>query len=138
MVKTALDPAAALHDLAQIRRRLDAALGESANARRTIQKSFQDLELTFQRVRLGQRHNGELRADHTATRGGSDLSCLTKRERAVLLLIADGNSTKQVAAQLKISFKTAVTHRTHLLQKLGVHESTSLVRIAIRNGLIAA
>ena len=52
-------------------------------------------------------------------------------------LIAQGCSTKEVAAQLGITFKTAVTHRTHILRKLDLHESASLVRLAIRAGLAA-
>ena len=62
---------------------------------------------------------------------------LTPREIEVLRLIAEGLSTKQIAYRLKISFKTAVSHRSHLLQKLGIHESASLVRLAIRAGLVS-
>jgi DNA-binding NarL/FixJ family response regulator len=66
------------------------------------------------------------------------LSRLSAREKEVLRLIAQGFSTKEIAGTLNISFKTAVTHRTHLLRKLQLHESASLVRIAIRAGLVAA
>jgi len=62
---------------------------------------------------------------------------LTERERQVLVLIAEGNSTKQTAAHLGISYKTADSHRTRILEKLGVHETASMVRYAIRAGLIA-
>jgi DNA-binding CsgD family transcriptional regulator len=61
---------------------------------------------------------------------------LTKREREVLVLIAEGNSTKETAARLRISYKTADSHRTHILEKLRVHETASLVRFAVRAGLI--
>jgi two-component system, NarL family, response regulator NreC len=54
----------------------------------------------------------------------------------VLKLIAGGNSSKQVARSLGISFKTAVCHRSRLMQKLDVHETASLVRYAIRQKLI--
>jgi len=61
---------------------------------------------------------------------------LTERERQVLVLIADGNSTKEAAATLGISYKTADSHRSRILEKLGVHETASMVRYAIRAGLI--
>jgi PAS domain S-box-containing protein len=61
---------------------------------------------------------------------------LTERERQVLMLIADGNSTKNAAEKLGISYKTADSHRSRILEKLGVHETASLVRYAIRAGLV--
>jgi PAS domain S-box-containing protein len=62
---------------------------------------------------------------------------LTERERQVLVLIADGKSTKQAAQELGISYKTADSHRSRILEKLGVHETASMVRYAIRAGLVA-
>jgi PAS domain S-box-containing protein len=62
---------------------------------------------------------------------------LTERERQVLVLIADGRSTKEAAAHLGISYKTADSHRSRILEKLGIHETASMVRYAIRAGLIA-
>ena len=61
---------------------------------------------------------------------------LTPRETEVLVLIAEGLSTKKIAHQLRISFKTAACHRSRIMQKLNVHESVSPVRYAIRQGLI--
>lgn len=61
---------------------------------------------------------------------------LTERERQVLVLIADGKSTKEAAASLGISYKTADSHRSRVLEKLGVHETASMVRYAIRAGLV--
>ncbi len=66
------------------------------------------------------------------------LKLLTPREIEVLRLIAEGLSTKEIAAQLDISFKTVVSHRTHLLEKLGIHESATLVRLAVRAGIVSA
>jgi PAS domain S-box-containing protein len=63
---------------------------------------------------------------------------LTERERQVLVLIAGGKSTKEAALQLGISYKTADSHRSRILEKLGVHETASMVRYAIRAGLIEA
>jgi PAS domain S-box-containing protein len=63
---------------------------------------------------------------------------LTERERQVLVLIAQGKSTKEAAAQLGISYKTTDSHRSRILEKLGVHETASMVRYAIRAGLVEA
>ncbi|HET9326024.1 MAG TPA: response regulator transcription factor [Candidatus Eisenbacteria bacterium] len=63
---------------------------------------------------------------------------LTDREREVLQLISEGQTTKEVANTLGISVKTAGTHRTNIMRKLGVHETAGLVRYAIRQGLIRA
>jgi len=63
---------------------------------------------------------------------------LTERERQVLVLVAEGRSTKEAAARLGISYKTADSHRSRILEKLGVHETASMVRYAIRAGLIEA
>jgi len=63
-------------------------------------------------------------------------SNLTTREVQVLMLIAIGQSTKEVAASLGIAYKTADAHRTHIMEKLGVHETASIVRYAIRAGLV--
>jgi DNA-binding NarL/FixJ family response regulator len=63
---------------------------------------------------------------------------LTERERQVLVLIAQGCSTKETASQLGICYKTADSHRSRILEKLGVHETASMVRYAIRAGLIEA
>jgi DNA-binding NarL/FixJ family response regulator len=61
---------------------------------------------------------------------------LTSKERQVLQLIAEGNSTKETAALLGISVRTADSHRTKIMQKLDIHETASLVRYAIRRGLV--
>lgn len=61
---------------------------------------------------------------------------LTKRQKSVLDLIVKGQSSKEIAAELGITFKTAVTHRANIMSKLNVHELASLVREAIRRGLV--
>ena len=61
---------------------------------------------------------------------------LTSRERQVLQLISEGKSTKDVACLLGISAKTAESHRARLMHKLDIHETASLVRYAIRRGLV--
>jgi len=71
------------------------------------------------------------------TRDSTDDS-LTPREREVLQLIAEGNSTKEIAALLGVSFNTAESHRNRIMKKLNVHETAGLVRYAIRRGLASA
>jgi DNA-binding NarL/FixJ family response regulator len=72
--------------------------------------------------------------------GKSDLppDPLSGRERQVLQLIAEGKSTKEVARVLGISYKTAESHRTRLMEKLDIHETASIVRYAIRQGIVQA
>lgn len=64
------------------------------------------------------------------------LSSLTAREREVLCMIANGQSTKQVAASLGVSPKTIATHREHLMKKLDLHSVAELTRYALREGLV--
>ena len=61
---------------------------------------------------------------------------LTPREREVLQLVAEGRTTKEIAAILHVSVKTADTHRTRLMQKLDIHDIAGLTRYAIRLGLV--
>jgi two-component system response regulator NreC len=61
---------------------------------------------------------------------------LSLRERQVLQLIAEGKTTKHIAALLGISAKTVESHRTKLMQKLDIHEIAGLARYAIRHGLV--
>jgi DNA-binding NarL/FixJ family response regulator len=61
---------------------------------------------------------------------------LSGRERQVLQLVGEGKSTKDIAVHLGISVKTAESHRSRLMKKLDIHETASLVRYAIRRGLI--
>lgn len=61
---------------------------------------------------------------------------LTPRELHVLQLVAEGKTTKEIASMLGISFKTAESHRTRIMEKLNIHETAGLVRYAIRRGVI--
>jgi DNA-binding NarL/FixJ family response regulator len=63
---------------------------------------------------------------------------LTSREREVLHLVAEGRTTKAIADTLGISAKTVETHRGAIMRKLDIHDTPSLVRYAIRRGLIQA
>ncbi len=61
---------------------------------------------------------------------------LSARERQVLQLIAEGKTTRDIAALIHVSAKTVETHRARLMQKLEIHEIAGLVRYAIRKGLV--
>jgi len=67
---------------------------------------------------------------------GGGVAALTDREREVLRLIAEGHSSKGIAALLGVSYKTIETHRTNLMDKVGIHKVSGLVRLAIRDGLV--
>jgi DNA-binding NarL/FixJ family response regulator len=75
----------------------------------------------LERVRRGDRVPGQV---------------LTPREDEVVKLIAEGHSSKEIAAALTISVKTVERHRANILQKLGMRDRTELTRYAIRAGLI--
>ena len=61
---------------------------------------------------------------------------LTSRQREILQLIAEGNSTKEIANKLNVSIKTVETHRMQLMDRIGIHDVAGLVRYAIRMGII--
>jgi two-component system response regulator NreC len=61
---------------------------------------------------------------------------LTSRERQILQLIAEGQSSKEIATLLGISAKTAEAHRARIMRKLDLHGTASLVRYAIRQGMV--
>ncbi len=60
---------------------------------------------------------------------------LTGREREVLQLLAEGNSTKQIAIQLHVSISTVETHRRQIMEKLGLHSIAELTKYAIKEGI---
>ncbi|MDF7798672.1 response regulator transcription factor [Pontiellaceae bacterium B1224] len=63
---------------------------------------------------------------------------LTEREREVLQLLAEGDSSKEIADKLCLSLPTIHTHRQHMMQKLGARGVADLVRYAIREGIISS
>jgi DNA-binding NarL/FixJ family response regulator len=62
---------------------------------------------------------------------------ITPRELQVLDLVCQGHSTKKIAGQLSISFKTAACHRSRLMEKAGVHDPISLFRWALLQGHVS-
>jgi DNA-binding NarL/FixJ family response regulator len=76
---------------------------------------------------------GYLRSE---SRDPGTLQTLSAREREIVQLLAEGNSNKDVAKALKISVKTAETHRSNIMRKMGFGSLPELVRYAIRNKII--
>jgi len=77
-------------------------------------------------------HGADLRGD----RRPSDRDVLTRREYQVVQLLAEGRSTKEVAALLNLSVKTVATHRSHIMSKLGLHSTSELILYAVRNNIV--
>jgi len=77
-----------------------------------------------------------LRPDLRGNRRSPEKDTLTKREKQVIQLLAEGKSTKDVAATLNLSVKTAETHRSNIMSKLGLHSVSELVLYAVRNSIV--
>ena len=96
-------------------------------------------------IYLSRQVAGHVAADYARQMGGGStpsgeldpLDQLTSRQREILVLIAQGNSTKEIGAILFISPKTVETHRLQVMEKLGIHEIVGLVRYAIQRKLVA-
>ena len=102
-------------------------------------RAVEDLETAIREVHKGGVFLGDFPEDalesYQATRdAGRDP--LTRREREVLQLVAEGKTTTEIAAILGVTFKTAESHRAHIMDKLRIHETASLVRYAVRRGLV--
>ncbi len=120
------------------------AVREGADGYLLKDSAVSDLVAAIQAVREGRAyHSPQVQRQLTdLLRGGpplaSPLDSLTDREREVLKRIAEGLSTKEIASLLDISTRTVETHRANLMRKLEVRSLAQLVRLAIREGLVAA
>lgn len=74
----------------------------------------------------------------TPVGGSTPVGRLTPREREILQLIAEGNTSKEVAARLGITVKTVEAHRANIMNKLDLHSASQLVRYAVRNNIVQA
>lgn len=79
-----------------------------------------------------------LGSDLRGNRRSLEKETLTPRESQVIKLLAEGKSTKDVAALLQLSVKTAETHRSNIMGKLGLHSVSELVLYAVRNNIVQA
>jgi DNA-binding NarL/FixJ family response regulator len=77
--------------------------------------------------------------DYVRRTGGSSdpVEALTARQREVLQLVAEGNTSKDIGERLGLSFKTVEAHRAQIMERLGIHDVASLVRFAVRMGLVS-
>ena len=107
----------------------DAAFEELAGAIRTVMNDKVFLSPAMSRLIGDDLSPGGTRLKESV------FSTLSPREREVLQLIAEGKATKQVAAHLSVSVKTAETHRRNLMEKLNVDNVAELTKYAIREGL---
>jgi DNA-binding NarL/FixJ family response regulator len=74
---------------------------------------------------------------HVPDRARGPFDTLTPREREVLQLLAEGKTSKEMAAALNVSAKTVEMHRGQIMTKLGIHTVAELTKLAIREGLTA-
>ena len=103
-----------------------------------------ELEFAITAVARGQTYLSPAMSKHLVTdyrrrlaEQADPLDRLTPRHREVLQLIAEGQTTKDIATRLKLSVKTVETHRAQLMDRLDIHDVAGLVRFAIRVGLVA-
>ena len=68
---------------------------------------------------------------------GDTYDHLTPREREILKLIAEGHTSREIAEMLFISLKTVMGHRTKIMDKLGLHNRTELIKYAMRKGILS-
>jgi DNA-binding NarL/FixJ family response regulator len=103
-----------------------------------------ELELAIRAVARGERFLSSAVSEHVVSAclkrvdtEQTSLERLTPRQREVVQLIAEGHTTKAIAAKLDISVKTAEAYRSELMKALDIHDIASLTRYAIRAGLVS-
>ncbi len=103
-----------------------------------------ELEQAIRAVARGETYltpavSGHLIDDYRRRTAGEpdSLDKLTRRQREVLQLIAEGHSTKEIARRLGVSVKTVETYRSQLMDALDIHDIAGLTRYAIRKGLVS-
>jgi DNA-binding NarL/FixJ family response regulator len=82
--------------------------------------------------------DGYLKTIKTPADAEPSASRLTPRQREILRLLAEGKTTKEVAAALWMSVKTAETHRNNIMKRLNCHSTAELVRYAVHNKIVEA
>ena len=114
---------------------LDRAAGLMLGADDYVTKPLDHGEL-LERVRRSLRRAGRSANGNDNGNGTREESGLSRREREILTLLAEGRTQREIAAMLVISSKTVATHIQHILGKLGVHTRAQAVAIAFRRGLV--
>ena len=119
--------------LARLRRRANTVFDESCDVMRTsIMLRLQNAHIRAAMAAGAQFERARLKPEG----GGANGVILTPRERSVLEMVVQGKTTKGIAAELGISFKTAASHRYSAMSKMGVTNAAALVRDSLRMGLI--
>ena len=103
----------------------DDAVAEVVTCVRTVAAGGTFVSPRLTRILLAQRT--------TRQHDTQDLDRLTRTERQVLRLIAEGRSSRQIAETMSVSVRTAESHRYHICQKLGISGTHALIRFAARN-----
>lgn len=106
----------------------DAGSAELITAIRQVARGGQYLSEQFSRQSVAQ---------HLVRGDVSPLEALTPRQREVLQLVAEGNTTREIATRLGISVKTVEVHRSHIMARLDIHDVASLARFAVAQGLVS-
>ena len=109
----------------------NAAPSELVSAIRAVHKGGSYLYPTVARALVND-YLGRVEAGDERT----TYNVLTNREKGVLKLIAQGHTNRDMAEILHLSIKTVETHRANIMQKLGLHSRTELVKYALRKGLV--
>jgi DNA-binding NarL/FixJ family response regulator len=117
------------------------AVASGAAGYLTMNSSASELKLAIKTVANGKTHFPSSASESPMNSvgymaGDNSLERLTPRQREVLQLLVQGNSTRQIAVLLNISAKTIETHRAQLMERLDIHDIAGLVRYAIKAGLI--
>jgi len=105
----------------------------------------EELALALKAIRRGETYlsppvSRHVISEYVRRTGGEAnlMDTLSPRQREILQLIAEGNTTKDIANLLNLSIKTVDTHRTQLMDRLDIHDVAGLVRFAIRSGLASS
>jgi DNA-binding CsgD family transcriptional regulator len=128
--------ALAKHSVSELKREVDRSLRKG---RETVREAAAIRQRAAQFRAALRNHTGGAAGPNNGGDGHSNEKAgrqISRREKQVLALMVEGKSSKEIAAALGISFKTAVTHRASIMGKLDVHEIASVVREAIRRGLV--
>ena len=117
------------------------AMAEGADGYLLKDSAVQDLHAAIENVRAGRRYfspaiQHEIAETLRRRSDAQPIDMLTDREREVLVLLARGLATKEIASQLDIGTRTVETHRANLMRKLGVKSVALLTQVAIREGLV--
>ncbi len=119
------------------------ALRNGAGAYLLKDSGFNELEIAVRAVARGETYLSPAPSRHLIDdykrRSGAEedpKALLTPRQREILTLIAQGETTGQIATHLSISSKTVESHRAQLMSRLEIHDIPGLVRYALRTGLI--